>query len=212
MKKFAFLAPFFVVAACGGIDNFNLGQSTIAQGVDCNEGGAGGGAAVCECNCPKEDGSRLKSKWFYADDGTRVREEGVWDDTEIGETCSFQDLPNGEARCVPKHDAVGSYVDSSCTIPVYVHIAKSLKCETPADYIRIDDVDFSDLTCGGKSTGFTIYKVDLGNSYGNLAGWYGFENGLCKPQGKSSLFEYAYYHVFKIGDESKFVKLNKESF
>lgn len=66
-----------------------------------------------------KDGSRLKARYYVADDG--ARQFAGWFDTQRGEECTFQLAGDGKRRCLPTPQTLGTlsyYQDAECTQPI----------------------------------------------------------------------------------------------
>lgn len=197
MKRLLALIPFFAFAACGGID-IHIGEDANAQNAS-GAGGSGGNNEGCECR--SNSGERLKAVFTEGEDGSRIQ-INRWMDSVIGDYCAFQNIPGRGTFCTPVHQPVNTYADSSCTVPVYMHVGG--ECTTMPDYVRFDRFDYANAdTCSAPATGFEIYKVDAGHKLnGASAVWTIGPNGSCNVFVGGSKELYA---IVSIGDEKKFV-------
>ena len=203
----------FGLAFVGGcaMSDFDLWKQSNAYagaggsgGAD-TDAGAGGTAEFCQCTQDAVNGNRLKKIMLEASDGTRA-ESGQFRDSKFGLNCSFQELPNGETRCVPKHVAMNTFSDEECKIPVYMIVANKSKC-TPKlpTFVRFDLRDGVD--CSSKFNGFRIGSADTSepltiNFYNTLD-----ENGTCTKHGFPTINDYGIaYSLTVLGGEDDFVK------
>lgn len=201
MKKFLVLAPFFLFAACGGIDKVNLGTSAGA-----GEGGAGGESALCQCANETDlfSGSRLKVALSEGTDGSRVN-TGHFIDSKTGLVCSFQKLPNGETRCVPEHVALNTFSDEFCQIPIYLVAGTQSGCgpKLPV-FARFDLRDGTE--CSSKINGFRIGSANTSEPKTVTTWRFLDENGSCVGRWAKLEQQVVAYSVHVLGGEDDFVK------
>jgi hypothetical protein len=79
-------------------------------------------------------------------------------------------------RCLPKHTEVNTYLDSGCSIPVYLHKSP---CAAVPKWYRVDgtDGDFKDM-CGPKKISSQMYSVGVQQS--GIATYYMYNaDGIC---------------------------------
>lgn len=217
MKKLVFLLPFFVFAACGGLDRVNLGSNAVAQGVNCDGGaggtaGAGGELVGDGCKIETFDGSRLKKRFIAGDDGSRY-DAGEWFDEKSGLVCTFQDTDIG-TFCLPKHAVMDTFLDPDCSIPIYVSYGKKPQCNLPS-LVRIGEYEMQDVnSCSyAKLTGFAIYSPDTSEEK-TIAKWYVIDpngpNGTMRCLQQSDDLNlgktHVAYGVQLVGKYSEFVK------
>lgn len=212
MKKLLALIPFFTFAACGGIDNVNLGKDAGAQ--DGGGGIGGAGTTQCECPVPSNDGTRLTQQFIVGDDGSRM-DLFVWYDNKLDLNCSYQSLPNGETRCVPPHSPMNTYADSGCIEPVFVNVSTSKpdQCTVAkfSKYVRLDVPGFTPDPCDSNVPTFTFYGVntDAPINQGEGVVWYvKSQSGACEAQPSlvGTGYQATVYGTQKIGDLESFVK------
>jgi len=88
-----------------------------------------------------EDGSRLKARWYAAQDGARQWAFN-WFDVERNEECTFQRAADGVLRCMPTPGvvAITRYLDASCTEPVLAVAVATCSGEAPRYIVQSEVV------------------------------------------------------------------------
>lgn len=158
MKRLLVLLPIFAVAACGNLE-FVVGTSANANvGGSGNSGvGSGGAAELCSCGNEFVNGSRLTAKTSHTESGTRFIRNNEFHDSELNIDCSFVETPFDGYRCLPKHEISGYFVDTECTIPMYV---EKDPCKEIPEWIRVDFANKPPFdACGPTYHASTMYKV-----------------------------------------------------
>lgn len=110
--------------ASGSGGDAGAGGSTSSS----SSGGAGGAADV---GLGHESGTRLKVRYYEADDG--ARQPIGWFDNERREACSFMLAAGGTIRCLPA-DSIGTsgyFADVGCSVPA---ITVANACSSPPAY------------------------------------------------------------------------------
>lgn len=171
------VALYTLVAACsagaGGDGSFaQLADAMISPVADAKAGGV-------------VSGSRLKATFIVGSDGSKRIDPDVFWDAELGETCQFTELADGESYCVPRHaeahmsdEATKLYADASCSkeIPGYV---SDLVCV--ADKMPTYAVVLENAFCGTAGRIKKIYK--RGAPISELRRIYSFSGGCDRHVG-----------------------------
>lgn len=106
-------------------------------------------------------GSRLKSRYYVADDGSR--QWIGWHDTQLDVDCGFALASDGKTRCMPTSvgSVSGSFADSSCSQPLAAALGG---CSVPKLAVQIDTanascsgVPYRAFNVGAPFTGTTAY-------------------------------------------------------
>ncbi len=82
----------------------------------------GGDANVVPDAKANTNGSRLKSKFYALEDGSRQTLPS-WRDTQRNEDCTVRLAADVQLRCLPAAQAIEMYKDDKCTIPLLVERA-----------------------------------------------------------------------------------------
>ena len=216
MKRFLVLVPVFLFAACGGID-VNLGSDANAGGMAGAGSGGFGGSGSCQCN-DEADGTRLNRLAIIGEDGSRML-TNVWRDNVLNTDCTFQSLPNGETRCMPDHVVQNYFLNSTCTVPLFIKsrcdmnssVCKveyvNIDCVPTDHFVRVDEFA-PDASCFGKNVGFKMYAVETANKLNGVGNIYSRKkDGSCDlTNGLGGPYEYEYYSLYQVGVTSDFVK------
>lgn len=138
----------------GGHGSHGVGGS---GGMATGDGGSSGGGPVPPALADPVSGSRLKSKYRTASDGSK--QWIGWYDAERNEDCNFLTMSDGSLRCVPSGWAnpSGYYADSSCT----TQLAFSPGCAN-VTYAIMND---SDGQCGYRARLFSATPSPSGTMY-----------------------------------------------
>lgn len=139
-----------------------------------------------------KDGSRLKARYYVADDG--ARQFAGWFDTQRGEDCTFQVAADGKMRCMPIPRVQGYvlyYADASCSQKI---VADATGCAT--GYAGIWDTS----GCGQSR----LHLHSLGSTVNSATIYYSY-NGSCTPIAKGDT---VYRHVGAEIPASSFVGAN----
>jgi hypothetical protein len=221
MKKLLVLVPVFLFAACGGID-VNIGSDANAGGMAgagsvSSSGSGGSGGSNCQCN-DEVDGTRLNRLAIIGEDGSRML-TNVWRDNVLNTDCTFQSLPNGETRCMPEHVVQNYFLDSACTVPVFIKsrcdmdsvVCKveyvDIDCVPTGHFVRIDEF-VPDALCFGKNVGFKMFAIETANKLNGVGNIYSRKkDGSCDlANGLGGPFEYEHYSLYQVGTSNDFVK------
>jgi len=222
MKKLIVLVPVFLFAACGGID-VNLGSDANAGGMAgagsvSSSGSGGSGGSNCQCN-DEVDGTRLDRLAIIGEDGSRMLTD-VWRDNVLNTDCTFQSLPNGETRCMPEHVVQNYFLNSTCTVPVFVKKRcntsasnnceveySSIDCVPTGHFVRVDEFA-PNASCFGENVGFKMFAVETANKLNGVGNLYSIaKDGSCVLATKpGSYYDVEYYSLYQVGVANDFVK------
>ena len=167
------------------------------------DAGAGGTAEFCQCTQDAVNGNRLKKIMLEASDGTRA-ESGQFLDSKFDLNCSFQEFPNGETRCVPKHVAMNTFIDEECKIPIYLITSRTIDCAPKLPtFVRFD---MRSPGCGAQNNSFRIASANTSQPK-VVTQWYVWNGqGECSGTGASSNDTVTAYSVSLLGEDIDFVK------
>jgi hypothetical protein len=151
--------------ASGNATGGNAG--TMAGGAS---GAAGGANASCPGSTNHTPGTRIRGRFIVTAEGDRAW--NGWHDTELDQECSFNGLPDGTMRCIPRNwqTSITVYTDAACTAPVYT-AGESSAC-TPMSYVML--YRQGDCTT---PTGYEFYE--LGEEVTPAAVYAVGEDGVC---------------------------------
>lgn len=173
---------FVLVVACSALDGAIItpdkptpvsgGDGTETPSIDASLGSpAGTSASPGEPKPPAmgipipeaqaaESGTRLKARWYVAEDGTRHWAFN-WFDSERNEDCSFQPAADGVLRCLPTYPSVGAlYSDPACTQVVVSDINCALQTGAP---LALSSAVYDTQACGGSIARYDVRYFGAGS-------------------------------------------------
>jgi hypothetical protein len=115
---------YVVMAACSGSERGNIAGGGGSSGASGEGGGAPHDGGLLDAitnpipDAWAESGSRLKAKYWKAEDGARGLIPYTWRDSQRGEDCDFGLASDGTTRCLPMSLPVSYYDDAACTVPL----------------------------------------------------------------------------------------------